>query len=375
MQLGRDLDGEKPEDSFGISVSISGDGTSFVAGGYGNDDNGIDAGSARVFSLDFPCPEPKEEQVENIKLTFIGLAELNDTELSLFEKVTEEWYEAYYAKEDTVASAGIRSLATTLRVLSQNVVESGGMPTNTLTYDQTFTFVDEETSETVQDILLRPFRDHEQVVLYVSLLTESSSVLFGNIQLPLEPPQLQSMEKASEGSNGLSKGAIAGIAVAALLLGFALACFCVLRLRRKRANLSGYGFTFGGTSSQLKAEMSNLPVGELVDMPHEEPVVSSAADATIPPAAPHAITVEVLDSEGVSQSAYKGISECTDTGPLPEYKDQVRGPSVSNSARAAGPKRSPDPLGALTVCGSEATDASGGPRYKDQVESIERRDL
>jgi len=51
VQLGADIDGEAAGDEFGVSASLSADGSRLAAGGSLNDGNGTDAGHARVFRL------------------------------------------------------------------------------------------------------------------------------------------------------------------------------------------------------------------------------------------------------------------------------------------------------------------------------------
>ena len=48
-QLGSDIDGEAAGDEFGVSVSLSSDGTILAVGGYKNDGGGADAGHVRVY--------------------------------------------------------------------------------------------------------------------------------------------------------------------------------------------------------------------------------------------------------------------------------------------------------------------------------------
>ncbi len=48
-QKGADIDGLAPNDTFGISVSISGNGSILAVGTPNNDIGGIDAGHVRVF--------------------------------------------------------------------------------------------------------------------------------------------------------------------------------------------------------------------------------------------------------------------------------------------------------------------------------------
>jgi len=49
VQVGADIDGEAAEDQFGQSVSLSADGSRLAAGGWLHDGNGINAGHVRVF--------------------------------------------------------------------------------------------------------------------------------------------------------------------------------------------------------------------------------------------------------------------------------------------------------------------------------------
>lgn len=50
VQVGSDINGTALGDSFGSSVSISGDGTTIVVGAPGNDDNGPNSGHVRVYT-------------------------------------------------------------------------------------------------------------------------------------------------------------------------------------------------------------------------------------------------------------------------------------------------------------------------------------
>ena len=49
IQVGHDIDGEATQDTFGISVSLSSDGSFVAVGGPKNDGNGIDSGHTREF--------------------------------------------------------------------------------------------------------------------------------------------------------------------------------------------------------------------------------------------------------------------------------------------------------------------------------------
>lgn len=355
VQVGRDLDGEASGDNFGFSAALSGDGTSIIVGAYRSDGNGIDAGTAQVFTVDFPCPEVQEEQVKDIELTFIGLDVLNDAEISHFESITEEWYEAYYADEKIISEVGIRNVATTLRVRNQDV-ENGVSVSNTLTYDQNFTFVmiNEAADVEPRDILARPFQDNEQLLLYVNLLADNNAT-FGNIQFPLGPPQL---EDTSASDGGISKGAAVGIAVAALMLGLAVTGLYIWRHKG---------------SKQLPVDFADLPVGELIDIPDSEPTTTSMADAaTLQP-----IAVDVLDTEdrlpnSKDYSTYTASSSAgyvkeileRDSSSL-EFKDQVRARTSSSfRSRSGGPSYKDQ---VRTPVQSLQQSSSDGPSFKDQT--------
>jgi hypothetical protein len=51
VQVGSDIDGEAPGDRFGVSVSLSSDGSRVAIGAGGNDGNGSNAGHVRVYNL------------------------------------------------------------------------------------------------------------------------------------------------------------------------------------------------------------------------------------------------------------------------------------------------------------------------------------
>ena len=51
-QIGGDLDGEERYDESGVAVSLSGDATTLVIGGWGNDATGNNAGHARIYRYD-----------------------------------------------------------------------------------------------------------------------------------------------------------------------------------------------------------------------------------------------------------------------------------------------------------------------------------
>ena len=55
-QLGGDIDGETADDESGRSVSLNNDGTTLAIGALYNDGNGIDSGSVRVYNLVSPQP-------------------------------------------------------------------------------------------------------------------------------------------------------------------------------------------------------------------------------------------------------------------------------------------------------------------------------
>ena len=58
IQVGHDIDGEATQDTFGISVSLSSDGSFVAVGGPRNDGNGIDSGHTRVYRIDLDTTAP-----------------------------------------------------------------------------------------------------------------------------------------------------------------------------------------------------------------------------------------------------------------------------------------------------------------------------
>lgn len=302
IQIGSDLDGEAADDSFGTSTSISGDGASLIVGGLKNDnDAGIDAGSARVFTLDLPCPELEEARIDEITLELRGVGELNPIEIADFEQITQTWYENFYALDDTKRRVGVRNLGTTVAVQSQKV-ENGAITINTLTYEQNFTFVEQSGPIKVNDLLVRPFEDAAQGQVYGELLAESIPP-FGSVQSPLGPPTVvmeggPDPSQSGTSGDGLSVGAIAGIAAAALFLGLVVAGVLF------RRHIKGI---------RQPEDISDLPVGELID------TADYHAPSPTTRAVIQAITVDIVDDGGNGGEAPPAR--------LPTFKDQAHDPT------------------------------------------------
>ena len=51
-QIGQDIDGEEPDEGFGVSVSMSEDGKTLAIGAQSNDGNGVNSGRVMVYRLD-----------------------------------------------------------------------------------------------------------------------------------------------------------------------------------------------------------------------------------------------------------------------------------------------------------------------------------
>jgi len=150
--------------------------------------------------------------------------------------------------------------------------------------------------------------------LYVRSLAENNTV-FENIQLPLRPPQLESLgleagdASALSEDDSISKGGVVGIVLAALFLGLTATGLYIWRQKG---------------SNQLGDDVANLPVGELIDMPNLAPTTSSStADAsTLQP-----IAVDVLDTEHhlpKTKDHAQVAGEIFKEDASLEFKDQVR---------------------------------------------------
>jgi len=81
-QIGADIDGEAAYDRSGYAINLSSDGSSVAIGAYENDENGTDAGHARVFNCPTPTITTQPQSFENVILgtdvTFLVETEESD---------------------------------------------------------------------------------------------------------------------------------------------------------------------------------------------------------------------------------------------------------------------------------------------------------
>jgi len=361
QKIGLDLDGTEKDDEYGLSCSLSGDGMSIIAGGIGRSgsvDN-IALGYAQVFTLDIPCPEAREEVVTDITLQLTNATELSKDETAVFERLTEQWYQAYFSKDVSISSFGVRNLITNITVKSQEVVQDSALPSILLTYDQNFTFVelrDAVNFLAAEDLILIPFQDAIELQLHRTTLSENIAAL-SDVQPPLGPPEAPTMnvkgpDAAAEpstqtGNSGLSRGAVIGIAVASCVLGVTVAGLLFWRYRGKQ--------TLQQSLSHL-----DLPVGELVEM--NTPTVSGSADVT-------ASSVSMVTAPVAVIAVDDGTSNGTH---LPSFKEQSDdyGPSRQTGSGAT----SNNILEATATAEVPKDDETEHDlQYKDQVRSHRER--
>jgi hypothetical protein len=143
-----------------------------------------------------------------------------------FIRITEDWYEGYFRSREEGGRklqsdpdfVGIRDMSTIITMTDQEPLPASlenGRPfaTNTITYDQTISYVALDSALKPEEYIVLPFLDLQENENYRTRLAESISA-FRNVKPPIPRPVL-----ASEGGDdGLSTGAFAGIIVGTILV-------------------------------------------------------------------------------------------------------------------------------------------------------------
>ena len=182
---------------------------------------------------------------QNFQLTFSNVGTLNSEAQADFVDATQDWYNALYASRRrslarVLQAQGITQFSTSLVFRAQSVSESG----NTLTYDQTVSYQEEENGAAINtplDIILSPFDNQDLVAEYRKILADYNEA-FRNIpksatvvpddssvvQLGEEPPT--SPSSGSDGNDFTLVLILAGVAGA---LAIALLVFYLWRSKKQ----------------------------------------------------------------------------------------------------------------------------------------------
>lgn len=312
LQIGSDLDGLQPEESFGHTVSLSGDGSSVLVGGLRNDGMGVASGRARMYTLDTPCPDVTEHVVNGIQMLFLGGMELrNESEIAEYQQITREFYQTFYSMDLSRDTARIRNLWTNVMVHSQNTEVDGNSTKSIVIYDQNISFVQLDGAMSLAEILKLPFNDEEFTLTYLNELVTVVPPLSGVVRLePLVLPMSilpapQEPTKQNDGRLMTIPGIVGTVLAALALVTSVLALIC---FRRQKP------------SFVLPEGFENLPVGE--------PIPTEPTQQPGTPMDSATVEAQVLGAEPPQQSTYKnqfeGRTEDEEKDIIrPDYKDQV----------------------------------------------------
>jgi hypothetical protein len=203
----------------------------------------------------------KEIRFDDVSLVLAGVAELTPSETASFEKLTADWLESFFAQSEETArrrslqdgtSSGskIYEVESTVTVTGQDVgektVNGETVSVNTLTYNQTLSYMATDDAGDAREYALMPFSNDEVRSQYESTLIQNIAA-FSSLQVPMETPVIKADETESTGdstakaadtdggSGGLSSGALIGIVVGAVIAAVAVFVF-LFWIRSKTAS-------------------------------------------------------------------------------------------------------------------------------------------
>lgn len=164
----------------------------------------------------------QSETFDEIEMILEGVTEMDATSVGIFEAVTKEWFQEFYNGDNRRRKlafgdglASVRIMTTTITFLGQDPVAADPdanqpLPVNTVRYKQEVNYFANAQAPTADQLVLIPFEDSDGNARYVSDLRSFGDATFENVQSPIEVPVIDEIDS---GSDGLSGGAIAGIAV------------------------------------------------------------------------------------------------------------------------------------------------------------------
>lgn len=150
---------------------------------------------------------------------------MNPTEITLFEELTEEWYEDFFGIG--LSSSNIRNVQTRVHVTDQNV----GSSANTVVYDQTIVYSVSEGTLSAKDYLILPYLDDQSNRAYAQSLSREIDA-FRLLDFPIRLPEIivDDEKPAFNNTTGKIVGDVVG-AVALLLTLIHDGGIMVVRLR------------------------------------------------------------------------------------------------------------------------------------------------
>lgn len=167
----------------------------------------------------------------NIQLPLKGGGVLEDDEIDMWERVTDEWFADFFSGSDRrrLQASGIESIISKFTFVRQE-------EDNSIVYNQNLKYEASEETADSEAVALLPFNDDEANVKYGEILQREFANMKGLI-LPLTIPKILGRnatpldEGIGDDDSGLSMGALIGIiaAGAAVLLVCAYVAYGVVR--------------------------------------------------------------------------------------------------------------------------------------------------
>jgi hypothetical protein len=179
-----------------------------------------------------------QETFSGIRLTLEGVASLDTASTDVWETTTKTWFEEFYngviGRRHLVFGDGIDgvdTMETTVTYRDQEAVAADAsanreFPQLTIIYDQEITYFATSVAPTPREIIVVPFEDTDGNAMYAADLQTSNDPAFALVQSPIESPIIPG---AGDDDDGLSTGAIVGIAVAGGFV-FLMAAFLGIRM-------------------------------------------------------------------------------------------------------------------------------------------------
>ena len=130
--------------------------------------------------------------MEGIKLSLVNAGQLGTAQLEEWAGVTSSWFNTYF--ENNGEQSGVRNMRSVVSVVSQQelVDSSTGAPVNLITYDHRLIYEALPNAPDAQLLAFVPFGVETAIAEYANLLKTRYPSAFGELQTPIELPELAS---------------------------------------------------------------------------------------------------------------------------------------------------------------------------------------
>lgn len=171
--------------------------------------------------------ETKERRFAGVRQEFVGARVLNSGEKAKFNRITEDWFNGFYAdKESSEEAVGVYDMSTRVavenQVMSEKTVAEDVVSVNTVFFNQTLIYRASELAYAPEDYVLMPYFTPSERAEYETLL-KTNIAAFSELKVPLRPPFValgaSDADKCNdEEEEGISAGGIVAIVFAILFV-------------------------------------------------------------------------------------------------------------------------------------------------------------